>query len=229
MSHNILIVEDEPSIREMLRFSLERAGYSVEDASDAEEALEYLSQKIPHLVLIDWMLPGLSGVELVRKIREDKTLQELPVMMLTARGEEADKLMSFERGVDDYMTKPFSPKELLARIKALLRRSGHDESGVLEIGDIHLDTRAHRLSVCGESVHIGPTEYKMLEFLMRNQGRVFSREQLLDHVWGRTIYVEERTVDVHILRVRKLLAPHGCDSMIQTVRGAGYRLSIVES
>lgn len=225
MSHNILIVEDEPDIREMLRFSLERAGYNVEEAADGEAALDYLNNKIPHLALVDWMLPGISGVDLVRRIRADETIRDLPIVMLTARGEESDKLASFERGVDDYITKPFSPKELQARIKAILRRSGHNESGQLTVADICLDTRAHRLMVADQTVHIGPTEYKMLEFLMRNQGRVFSREQLLDYVWGRTIYVEERTVDVHILRVRKLLAPFGYDRFIQTVRGAGYRFS----
>ena len=225
MSHNILVVEDEPDIREMLRFTLERAGYSVEEAADGESALDYLRNKIPHLILVDWMMPGMSGVDLVKRIRADETIKDLPVVMLTARGDEADKLASFERGVDDYITKPFSPKELHARIKAILRRTGQSEGSKLEVAEICLDTSAHRLVIAGKDVHIGPTEYKMLEFLLRNQGRVFSRAQLLDHVWGRTIYVEERTVDVHILRVRKLLAPFGYDRFIQTVRGAGYRFS----
>ncbi|MBV1915235.1 MAG: phosphate regulon transcriptional regulator PhoB [Pseudomonadales bacterium] len=228
MSHNILVVEDEPDIREMLRFSLERAGYNVEEAADGESALEYLSNNIPHLLLVDWMLPGISGVDLVRKVRSDETIQDLPIVMLTARGNESDKLASFDRGVDDYITKPFSPKELQARLKAILRRSGQGEGDQLKAADICLDTVAHRLVIADQTIHVGPTEYKMLEFFMRNPGRVFSREQLLDHVWGRTIYVEERTVDVHVLRVRKLLAPFGYDRFIQTVRGAGYRFSEVD-
>ena len=225
MSHNILIVEDEPEIREMLRFSLERAGYRVEEAADSESALRYLSNTIPHLVLVDWMLPGMSGTDLVRKIRADKSIQEMPIIMLTARGAESDKLVGFELGIDDYITKPFSPKELQARIKAILKRTGQNESARLVCKDLCLDTSAHELTIADQPVQIGPTEYKMLEFLLRNQGRVFSREQLLDHVWGRTIYVEERTVDVHILRVRKLLSPFGYDRCIQTVRGVGYRFS----
>jgi len=225
-SRTVLVVEDDHDIRDMLVFSLQRAGYSVVETEDAEQALEKLGAIIPEIMLVDWMLPGMEGPELVRRIRKDELTQNIPVIMLTARGEEADKLRGFETGADDYVTKPFSPKELLARMKALLRRSGNDEEGVIQVKDMHLDMEAHRLSVGHESVQIGPTEFKLLEFFMKHQDRVYSREQLLDLVWGRNVYVEERTVDVHILRLRKLLGPFGYDKLVQTVRGAGYRFSV---
>ena len=221
----ILVVEDEPEIRDMLAFSLERGGYAVTLAEDGESALRLLDQQRPDLILIDWMLPGLSGIELANRLRRDEPTQELPLIMLTARGEESDKLKSFSVGIDDYITKPFSSKELLARIKALLRRSGRGDEGRLAIDGLCLDTQGHRLLVDGKPVHIGPTEYRLLELFMSNPDRVYNRDQLLDRVWGRTVYVEERTVDVHILRLRKTLAPHGYDRLIQTVRGSGYRLS----
>lgn len=226
MSKNtILIVEDEAEIRDMLKFSLERANYEVIEAETAEDALRALEEKIPDLLLVDWMLPGISGIEFLRRIRGDELTVSSPVIMLTARGEEQDKLKGFDYGVDDFMTKPFSPKELLARIKALLRRSQVSADGRLVAGDLCLDTDQHILTINDQCVTIGPTEYRLLEFFLKKPNRVYTREQLLDRVWGRNVYVEERTVDVHILRLRKLLTPYGLDSWIQTVRGAGYRFT----
>lgn len=226
MSGNrVLVVEDEADIRDMLSFSLERAGYSVIESPDAEQALQRLEGPLPDLVIIDWMLPGLSGLDLARRLRRDPLTAELPLLMLTARGDEADKLRSFDVGIDDYVTKPFSPRELVARIRAVLRRTGSPEAGQLQFGDLVLDTQSHRLSVGGEPIHAGPTEFRLLEFLMRHPDRAFDREQLLDRVWGRSVYVEERTVDVHILRLRKVLAPHDKAGWVQTVRGVGYRFS----
>jgi two-component system phosphate regulon response regulator PhoB len=221
----ILVVEDESDIREMLSFSLERAGYTIIEAGDAEDGLHRLEGPLPDLVIIDWMLPGMSGLDMARKLRRDPLTAELPLIMLTAKGEEADKLRSYDVGIDDYVTKPFSPRELVARIKAVLRRTGAPEGGQLAYGRMVLDTQSHRLLIEGESVHIGPTEFRLLEFLMRHPERAFDREQLLDRVWGRSVYVEERTVDVHILRLRKVLNPHGLGSWVQTVRGVGYRFS----
>lgn len=227
MSGNaILIVEDEREIREMIAFALERAGFRVVEAGSAEEAAQRLEGVLPDVAVIDWMLPGSSGLDLVRRIRRDPHTASLPLLMLTARGEETDKLRSFEIGVDDYVTKPFSPRELIARIRALLRRIGLPDDGVLRADALALDTQSHRLSIDGAPVHIGPTEFRLLEFLMRNAERAFDRSQLLDRVWGRSVYVEERTVDVHILRLRKVLAPHGKSGMVQTVRGVGYRFSV---
>lgn len=224
-SKHVLVVEDDVDIREMLAFSLEKAGYAVVETEDAELALEKLGAMIPDIMLVDWMLPGMDGPEFVRRVRRDDLTRHIPVIMLTARGEEADVLKGFETGADDYLTKPFSPKELMARMKALLRRSSNDEDGSLRVKDLMLDTKAHRLSVAGQTVDIGPTEFKLLEFFMQHPDRVYSREQLLDMVWGRNVYVEERTVDVHILRLRKLLSPYGYDKLVQTVRGSGYRFS----
>lgn len=224
-SKHILVVEDDSEIREMLRFSLEKSGYAVVEAEDAEQALEKLGVMLPDMMLVDWMLPGMAGPEFVRRTRRDDLTKKIPVIMLTARGEESDILQGFENGADDYLTKPFSPKELLARIKSLLRRSSNDEEGNLQVQELLLDIQAHRLSIAGKSVEIGPTEYKLLEFFMQHPDRVYSREQLLDMVWGRNVYVEERTVDVHILRLRKLLSPYGYDKLVQTVRGSGYRFS----
>lgn len=221
----ILVIEDEAEIREMLRFSLERADYQVLEAETAEIALDKLQGRLPDLLLVDWMLPGISGVELIRRLRKDEVTANLPAIMLTARGEETDKLKGFDCGADDFLTKPFSPKELLARIKALLRRSGSPDSEQLTAGIMSLDLGQHQLMIKGEVVEIGPTEYRLLEFFLKKQNRVYSREQLLDRVWARNVYVEERTVDVHILRLRKLLTPYGCDSWVQTVRGAGYRFT----
>jgi two-component system, OmpR family, phosphate regulon response regulator PhoB len=225
-SKTVLVVEDDRDIREMLVFSLQRASYSVVETESAEQALDKLGVLLPDIILVDWMLPGMEGPELVRRIRLDELTRDIPVIMLTARGEEADKLRGFDNGADDYLTKPFSPKELVARMKALMRRSSNDDGSVLQVKDMSLDMQAHRLIVARESVDVGPTEFKLLEFFMRHQDRVYSREQLLDLVWGRNVYVEERTVDVHILRLRKLLAPFGYDRLVQTVRGSGYRFSV---
>ena len=224
-SNALLLVEDDPDIRQMLTFSLDRAGFAVEPAETAEQALAALDGPLPTLVIIDWMLPGMSGVELAKRLRRDELTKGLPLLMLTARGEEADKLRSFDAGIDDYVTKPFSPRELVARIKALLRRSGEPETGVLELGRLKLDTRGHHVAVDDSRVHMGPTEFRLLELLMRNPDRAFDRNQLLDRVWGRNVYVEERTVDVHVLRLRRALSPFGLDKSVQTVRGVGYRLS----
>jgi two-component system, OmpR family, phosphate regulon response regulator PhoB len=222
----VLVVEDDRDIRDMLVFALQRAGYAVVDTESAEQALEKLGVMLPDIILVDWMLPGMDGPDLLRRIRQDSLTQAIPVIMLTARGEEADKLRGFDHGADDYLTKPFSPKELMARMKALLRRSSPEDEGMLVAGDMQLDLRAHRVRVGKSELEIGPTEYKLLTFFIQHPDRVYSREQLLDLVWGRSVYVEERTVDVHILRLRKLLAPYGHDKWVQTVRGAGYRFSV---
>jgi len=225
MPQAILVVEDEPDIRELLTFTISRAGYDVVAAESAEQALQKIDKGLPELALIDWMLPGMDGVELAKRMRQDELTADLPIIMLTARGEEGDKLKSFDIGVDDYVTKPFSPRELMARIKALLRRTGAPEGNVLELGEIRLDLDSHRVSIRGERIHIGPTEFRLLELLMRHPERVFDRSQLLDRVWGRSVYVEERTVDVHVLRLRKLLQPFDLAHLVQTVRGVGYRFS----
>ena len=222
---SVLLVEDEADIREMLTFTLERSGFNVVSAETAEQALEILDGPLPNLVLIDWMLPGMSGVDLARRLRRDPLTAELPLLMLTARGEESDKLKSFDAGIDDYVTKPFSPRELTARVKALLRRSGEPENGVLAHGRLCLDTRAHSVRVGDQTVSLGPTEFRLLELLMRHPDRAFDRSQLLDRVWGRNVYIEERTVDVHVLRLRKALSPFGMANAVETVRGVGYRLS----
>ena len=228
-ANRILLVEDETDIRDMLHFAFERAGLEVQAAETAEQALDMLQGTLPSLVIIDWMLPGMSGIELARRLRRDPLTSELPLLMLTARGEESDKLKSFDAGVDDYVTKPFSPRELIARIKALLRRSGAPDDGILAVGPLKLDTNGHQISVGDDPVHVGPTEFRLLELLMRNPNRAFDRTQLLDRVWGRNVYVEERTVDVHVLRLRKALNPFGMDKVVQTVRGVGYRLAQQEA
>ncbi len=225
MAPSIMVVEDEPEIRELLSFTLSRAGYDVVAAETAEQALRLIDRSVPELAVIDWMLPGMSGVDLARRLRSDELTAALPIIMLTARGEEADKLKSFESGVDDYVTKPFSPRELLARMKALLRRTGAPENNLLEVAGIKLDLSSHRVSIGEDLIHMGPTEYRLLELLMRHPERAFDRSQLLDRVWGRSVYVEERTVDVHVLRLRKILQPYNLQHLIQTVRGVGYRFS----
>jgi two-component system, OmpR family, phosphate regulon response regulator PhoB len=221
----ILIVEDEDAIREMLSFTLHRAGYTVLEAVDAREATEMLAQN-PDLVLLDWMLPGISGVEFARRLRREDATRHLPVIMLTARAEEENKLKGFEAGADDYITKPFSTQELLARMQAVLRRSRlQPEIEVLEINGLEMDTASHRLRVNGQPLDLGPTEFRLLNFFMTHPERVYSRNQLLDQVWGDNVYIEDRTVDVHIRRLRKALEPFGFDRHVQTVRGAGYRFS----
>ncbi len=223
----ILIVEDEKPIREMVTFALGRAGYTLIEAGDIAEAFECLARQVPDLILLDWMLPGASGLELARRLKKDELTRDVPIIMLTARGEEEDKVTGLEAGADDYITKPFSPRELQARIKAVLRRTTttEDEGGVIRIEGLELDAGGHRVMAQSQPVDMGPTEFRLLEFFMTHPERVYSRGQLLDRVWGRNSFVEERTVDVHILRLRKALAPSGHDAMIQTVRGAGYRFS----
>jgi len=222
----ILIVEDERAIREMVGLALGQAGYRCLEAGNAHEAEAVLRAEPPDLVLLDWMLPGLSGVDFARRLRRQPATRDLPVIMLTARADEDDLIQGLEAGADDYITKPFSVRELLARIQALLRRRGGPDTGsVLEAGGLRLDPVAHRITLDGESLDLGPTEFRLLKFFMQHPERVFSREQVLDHVWGDNVFIEERTVDVHIRRLRKALAPAGYDTLIQTVRGTGYRFS----
>ncbi|NVJ61758.1 MAG: phosphate regulon transcriptional regulator PhoB [Gammaproteobacteria bacterium] len=228
MSATIMVVEDERDIREMLVFSLEQAGYSTLQAGTAEKALSLLQEEaIPDLMLIDWMLPGASGIEMTRKVKKNTLFKEVPVIMLTARGEEDDRIKGLDAGADDYVIKPFSPRELMARIRAVLRRADPNVSQeqVIETGRLKLDMASHRVSIDGHTVKMGPTEYKLLQFFLEHQERVFTRGQLLDSVWGHQVIVEERTVDVHIRRLRKALAPYSIENYVQTVRGAGYRFS----
>ena len=227
MPKSILVVEDEQEIRELLVFTLLRDGYEVVEAETAEVALEKIDNSLPDLILVDWMLPGMDGIDLAKRLRRDELTADLPIVMLTARGEEADKLQSFAGGIDDYITKPFSPRELLARLKALLRRSGGPKNNLIEASGICLDLNSYRITINGNEIQISPTEYKLLEVLMRNPDRAFERSQLLDRVWGRQVFVEERTVDVHMLRLRKILKPHALDATLQTVRGIGYRFTSV--
>jgi len=226
MTTRILIIEDEKPIREMIRFALEREGYRVDEAGDAAAATSSISLHRPDLMLVDWMLPEVSGVSLVRSLRRSEINRDIPVLMLTARGEERDRVTGLEAGADDYMSKPVAIKELLARIRSLLRRSrGFSQDETLQAGVIKLNIATHQVVIDGKSVHFGQMEYRLLKFFLQHPERVYSRGQLLDLVWGETVYVEERTVDVHILRLRKLLKPYGVEGMIQTVRGAGYRFS----
>ena len=219
----ILIVEDEETLTLLLRYNLEAAGYAVESVARGDEAELRIAEEPPDLVLLDWMLPGVSGVELCRRIRARKDTQRLPIIMLTARGEEADRVRGLSTGADDYVVKPFSVPELVARVGALLRRADPAQSASrLVAGDLEIEREARRVRRAGRELHLGPTEYRILEFLMLKPGRVFSREQLLDGVWGRDAYVDERTVDVHIGRLRKALSTAGEHDPIRTVRGAGY-------
>lgn len=223
---NILIVEDEAAIREMVRFALGKSGFNLTEASDTDEAQERLADDLPDLILLDWMLPGMSGIDLARRLKRDEYTRSVPIIMLTARSEEDDRVGGLDAGADDYVTKPFSPRELVARIKAVLRRSSPEgDTDLLEADGLKLDTLSHRVSIDGSALDMGPTEYRLLKHFMSNAERVFSRGQLLDAVWGRNSFVEERTVDVHILRLRKVLGQFGRDRLVQTVRGAGYRFS----
>ena len=223
----ILVVEDEQAIREMIGFALKKDGLQFEEVSDAEQALIAIASNPPDLVLLDWMLPGMSGVELARRLRREETTARLPVILLTARAAENDRVHGLEVGADDYVTKPFSPRELIARVHAVLRRSQTvgDERPIAFDG-LTLDPVGHRVEVDGEALSLAPTEFRLLHFFMDNPDRVYSRERLLDYVWGRGVFVEERTVDVHIRRLRKALTKRGYDRFIQTVRGAGYRFSV---
>jgi two-component system phosphate regulon response regulator PhoB len=222
----ILVVEDERPIREMIAFGLRRAGFEVREAADARSGRAEVANKLPDLLLVDWMLPDTSGLEFTRALKRDRETRELPVIMLTARAEEGDKVAGLEGGADDYITKPFSPRELLARINAVLRRAMPAEGAErIDIEGLVLDQSSQRVSSGERTVALGPTEYRMLAFFMTHPERVYTREQLLDRVWGGNVYVEERTIDVHIRRLRKALEEFGFDRLIQTVRGSGYRFS----
>ncbi len=226
MPATILLVEDEPAIQELIAANLMRAGHHVVRASDAETAQRIVRDALPDLVLLDWMLPGMSGVEFARRLRAEERTRGIPLIMLTARGEEQDKVSGLEAGADDYITKPFSPRELVARIKAVLRRRAPETTeDPVELGGLRLDPATHRLTAAGVPVTLGPTEFRLLHFLMTHPERVHSRAQLLDQVWGDHVFVEERTVDVHIRRLRCALEPSGHDNLVQTVRGSGYRFS----
>jgi len=222
----ILIVEDEQDIQELIAYNLEKAGHEAVRADTAEQALDIVRGALPHLIVIDWMLPGMSGIELARRLKANKRTEGIPLIMVTARASEQDKLAGLEIGADDYMTKPFSPRELNARVKAVLRRRAPqvtDDS--VEVDGLKLDPVSHRVSAHEESLALGPTEFRLLHFFMTHPDRVYSRAQLLDRVWGDHVFVEERTVDVHIRRLRKALESSGHDGLIQTVRSAGYRFS----
>lgn len=222
----ILIVEDEADIRQMVGFALTRAGYPYKEAADADEAEACIREDPPDLILLDWMLPGTSGIDLARRLKRDPASRDIPIIMLTARAEESDKVRGFDVGVDDYITKPFSPKELLARIKAVLRRTAPERAQeVVELGSLRVDPETHRVIARGVPVELSAMEFRLLHFFITHPERVYSRNQLLDQVWGGNVYVEERTVDVHIRRLRKALAPHHLDKLIQTVRSVGYRFS----
>jgi len=226
-SPRILIVEDEPAICDMLAFALRKAAYEPITAHDARAAHMAIASRVPDLIVLDWMLPGHSGLELARRWRKDELTSAIPIIMLTARGEEHDRVSGLDAGVDDYLVKPFSVRELLARIRAVLRRARPgDEEGTLQLGALQLDPATHRVQVETSEVKLDPGGYRLLHFLMTRPERVHTRTQLLDHVWGRSAYVEERTVDVHIRRLRRALEPFGVHGMVQTVRGSGYQLSL---
>ncbi|AWK43513.1 phosphate regulon transcriptional regulatory protein PhoB [Photorhabdus laumondii subsp. laumondii] len=226
MARRILVVEDEAPIREMVCFVLEKNGYQPVEAEDYDSALACLSEPYPDLVLLDWMLPGGSGLQIIKQMKRNNNIRDIPVMMLTARGEEEDRVRGLEVGADDYITKPFSPKELVARVKAVLRRiSPMVMEDIIEMDGLVLDSTSHRVTSRDKALDMGPTEFKLLHFFMTHPERVYSREQLLNYVWGANVYVEDRTVDVHIRRLRKVLEIGGHDKMVQTVRGTGYRFS----
>lgn len=228
MSISVLLVEDDAAIRDMINFSMRQAGFSCEAAKDGEAGLEWLKNQQPDMILLDWMLPGIDGIEFIRRLRANEFLASIPVIMLTAKGESEDMVKGLSVGADDYINKPFSPPELIARIKAVLRRCRpmeDEDAQKLQMNDLVMDTKSHRVSVNGERVELGPTEFRLLHFFMKNPERAYNRSQLLDFVWGDTVYIEERTVDVHIRRLRKALEPSGHDNLVQTVRGVGYRFS----
>jgi two-component system, OmpR family, phosphate regulon response regulator PhoB len=225
----VLVVEDEAALVTLLRYNLEREGFRVAEARDGEEAMLQIAEQMPDLVVLDWMLPLMSGIEVCRQLRRLPETRRLPIVMLTARGEEGDKLRGLDAGADDYVTKPFSPSELIARLRAVMRRSRPERDGeTLQYKDLVMDLASHRVRRNGREVHLGPTEFRLLRHLLENQGRVFSREQLLDMVWGRDVYVEPRTVDVHIRRLRKAINADVETDLIRTVRAAGYALDLAE-
>ena len=224
----ILIVEDEIAIREMLMFNLGRAGYEVMEAANGPEARVAIANGNPDVILMDWMLPGVSGLELTRQLKRDPDTRDIPIIMLTARALEGDRVAGLDGGADDYVTKPFSPRELEARIKAVLSRFSPDDEEIISVDELQLNPTSHRVTFGGDEIVLGPTEYRLLEFFMRHPERVYTRARLLDKVWGANVYVEERTVDVHIRRLRKALSKCGGDRLIQTVRGSGYRFSGVD-
>ena len=228
MAATILVVEDEPAIQELIAYNLKQAGHQPLRADNAEQAMNLVQNALPDLVLLDWMLPGQSGIDFARRLRSDRRTRTVPIIMLTARSDEQDKLTGLDTGADDYITKPFSPRELNARIKAVLRRRAPQMTDdVVQLGGLKLDPASHRISGNGDPVILGPTEFRLLHFLMTHPERVHSRTQLLDQVLGDHVFVEERTVDVHIRRLRKALEPNRLDRMVQTVRGTGYRFSAI--
>ena len=230
MAARILVVEDEPAIQELLSLTLSEAGYQTLLASDAIEAYQHTQDVLPDLILLDWMLPGMSGIEFARKMRGQSRTQNIPIIMLTAKAQEQDKLVGLETGADDYMVKPFSTRELNARIKAVLRRRAPQMvEDRVEAGDLVLDPATYRITAGGKDIHMGPTEFKLLHFFMTHPERVYSRIQLLDHVWGDHVFIEERTVDVHIRRLRFALEDVGQDGAVQTVRGVGYRFTKIRT
>lgn len=226
----ILVVEDEQAIRSMLVMVLQQYDFNVLEAADVAQAQTILNDTLPDLILLDWMLPRVTGDEWTRRLKSSDDYRDLPIILLTAKGEEADKIRGLDIGADDYVTKPFSPKELIARIKAVLRRSGkiHDLTQI-KFQDIVLDTEQHRVSIADKDVEVSPTEFRLLSFFLTHPDKVYNRTQLLDQVWGRNVYIEERTVDVHIRRLRKILANHQREDWLQTVRGFGYRFSVKSS
>ena len=231
MTHRILIVEDEPSIAELIAINLSHAGYEVEKAMQTDLALTMMKDQLPNLIILDWMLPGKSGVQFAKELRSNERTKALPILMLTAKSEESDKVLGLDSGADDYVTKPFSPKELVARVRAILRRQMPiEDTGPLTVGPLKLDPSSHRVLAIWpnqepKSIALGPTEFRLLQYFMANPERVHSRGSLLDKVWGSEVYIEERTVDVHIKRLRAVLAPFDCDRYIETVRGSGYRIT----
>ena len=224
--HTILVVDDETSIREMLVISLEAAGYNVLQAENAKTAHSLVLDKHPYLILLDWMMPVTTGLELLRRLKRDEMTDHIPVIMLTAKAEESSKISGLDSGADDYIAKPFSPRELLSRIKAILRRVSREElKNTIVVGGLEFDHLEHRISIAGNLINIAPTEFRLLQFFLTHQERVYSRDQILDYVWCKNVYLDERTVDVHIRRLRKAISVAGHDEYVQTVRGAGYRFS----
>ena len=224
--HTILVVDDETSIREMLVISLESAGYNVLQAENAKTAHSLVLDKYPDLILLDWMMPVTNGLELLRRLKRDEMTDHIPVIMLTAKAEESSKISGLDSGADDYIAKPFSPRELLSRIKAILRRVSREElKNTIVVGGLEFDPLEHRISIAGNLINLAPTEFRLLQFFLTHQERVYSRDQILDYVWGKNVYLDERTVDVHIRRLRKAISVAGHDEYVQTVRGAGYRFS----